>query len=77
MVTLAQSSPGGRSARALQSKKATVVLVKALPILEGVVIDAPIFRYHFTLPRKRLSFARRFLYFLITGEISSPREGSL
>jgi hypothetical protein len=27
MVTLAQSSPGGRSARALQSKKATVMLV--------------------------------------------------
>jgi hypothetical protein len=32
MVTLAQSSPGGRSARALQSKKATVMLVLALQL---------------------------------------------
>jgi hypothetical protein len=30
MVTLAQSSPGGRSARALQSKTATVMLGRVL-----------------------------------------------
>jgi hypothetical protein len=34
MVTLAQSASGGRSARALQSKKATVMLALQLPFLK-------------------------------------------
>jgi hypothetical protein len=35
MVTLAQSPPSGRSASALQSKKATVMLALQLPFLEA------------------------------------------